>query len=173
MTDSKKLVDKKTILKYNCNNLLRYYRDKLIVFFHIPSSKYSYRNITINMKKETSIKQQTFYSRQVKLRLTATTAELKFKDKLDKCGIRYIFQKGFIAGNGYYIVDFYLPKPYKLCIEIDGGYHDTIGQKYKDGYKNRYLIEERGFRVLRIKNEDVDSFDIEGYIKTADSTHAK
>jgi hypothetical protein len=37
--------------------------------------------------------------------------------------IHYMFQKGFIQGKYYCIVDFYLPKPYNICIEIDGKYN--------------------------------------------------
>lgn len=83
-----------------------------------------------------------------------TYSELIFKQLLDELGIRYLSQKGFIKGNGFYIVDFYIPKPYKLCIEIDGGYHSLPKQIIKDKNKDRYLIS-RGFRVLRISNNQV------------------
>ena len=119
------------------------------------------------MKTPIQTKQKTLYSRQESLKINATNSEITFKNKLDLLGIRYLFQKGFISGNGYYFVDFYLPKPYKVCVEIDGGYHNTIEQKYKDSKKDRYLIEERNFKVLRIKNEDVEKFDIESYLKNS------
>lgn len=104
-------------------------------------------------------KQKTLYSRKTKLCNNATESEILFKKKLSLLGIKFIFQKAFIAGNGYYIVDFYLPKPYKICIEIDGGYHNTPEQKRKDYGKNMYL-KNRGFSVIRIKNEDVKNVDI-------------
>lgn len=74
-------------------------------------------------------------------------------------------QKGFYKGEFHCIVDFYLPKPLKTCIEIDGGYHDTPKQKYKDYWKDKYLTEVRGFKVIRIKNEDVKNFDVSIFIK--------
>ena len=88
-----------------------------------------------------------------------TDAELVFKARLDKVGIKYMFQKGFIKGDYHCIVDFYLPKPYKLCIEIDGGYHDTEKQKKRDLEKDNYL-RSRGFKVLHIRNEDVETFNM-------------
>ncbi len=104
-------------------------------------------------------KQKTLFERKHSLVRRATDSELLFKKKLSILGIRFMFQKAFISGNGYYIVDFYLPKPYKICIEIDGGYHNSPEQKRKDYYKDKYL-KERGFSVVRIKNEDVENFDI-------------
>ncbi len=105
-------------------------------------------------------KQLTLYSRLKQLKDKATVSELSFKARLDKTGIKYIFQKGFIAGDGYYIVDFYLPKPYKICIEIDGGYHSTQQQIDYDTRKDRYL-SNRGFKVIRILNENVELFELE------------
>ena len=101
-------------------------------------------------------KQKTLFSRIKYLREHSTTAERMFKSLLDKLEIKYIFQKSFIKGNAYVIVDFYLPKPYKLCIEIDGGYHLT--QKSKDNRKDEYL-KSRGFKILRFTNDEVNSLD--------------
>lgn len=56
------------------------------------------------------------------------------------------------AGNGYYIVDFYLPRPLKLVIEVDGSSHDNR-QEY-DKRKDAYLVR-RGFTVLRVTNEQI------------------
>jgi leucyl-tRNA synthetase len=101
-------------------------------------------------------KQKTLFDRLSKLRENATPSELAFRLLLDKANIKYIFQKGFINGNFYCIVDFYLPKPYKIVIEIDGGYHSTPEQQRKDWARTKYL-NERGFRVIRFKNEDVQN----------------
>lgn len=105
-------------------------------------------------------KQKTLFARKKDLIRKATPSEKLFMLMLDTSGIQYIFQKGFINGGGYYIVDFYIPKPYKLCIEIDGGYHQTSKQILYDKRKDRYLKEERGFKVLRINNEDVGVFNM-------------
>jgi len=84
-----------------------------------------------------------------------TKAELAFKDILDELKLRYLFQKGFFAGNYHCIVDFYLPAPYKICIEVDGEYHLNSEVARKDMMKNYYLEKFRGFKVLRFKNNDV------------------
>jgi len=54
---------------------------------------------------------------------------------------------------GPYIVDF-LCKKQKVVIEIDGGIHDTADQKEHDLNRTNFL-EEHGYKVLRIKNEDI------------------
>ena len=104
-------------------------------------------------------KQKTLFKRQLELRKNPTEAELQFKAKLDAKGLKYIFERGFIVGDFYCFVDFYLPKPYKICFEIDGGYHSTDEQKRKDWAKDQYL-KSRGFKVVRIKNEDVPNYEI-------------
>ncbi len=104
-------------------------------------------------------KQQRNASYRNELIKNPTKAELIFKARLDSFGIRYLFQKGFIQGNYHCIVDFYLPKPHRLCIEIDGGYHDSDKQIVRDREKEIYLMG-RKMRVIRVKNEDVKSFDL-------------
>lgn len=104
-------------------------------------------------------KQKTLFKRKELLIKNATKSELEFKKILDENNIYYIFQKAFIQGNNYVIVDFYLPK-LKLCIEIDGGYHNTESQQKRDNNKDFYLTKQRNFKVLRIKNEEVLSFTI-------------
>lgn len=105
-------------------------------------------------------KQKTMFERQLKLRNNPTPSELIFKDRLEKIGIRAIFQKCFIAGDFYCIADFYIPKPFKIVFEIDGEYHETDEQKKKDYAKDRYLTNTRKLKVIRIKNEDVEKFDL-------------
>lgn len=92
-------------------------------------------------------------------------SELVFKKILEESNVKFIFQKGFISGNGFYIVDFYIPKPFKIVIEIDGEYHNTTSQIEYDKRKDEYL-KNRGFRVVRIKNNEVSSFCIENILKT-------
>ena len=109
------------------------------------------------------VKYRTLDARKKRLTENITPAEKIFKDRLDSLGVRYFFQKGFIKGDFYCIVDFYIPKPHKICIEIDGGYHNTPEQKRKDWAKDKYLTS-RKTRVVRIKNEDVETFDIVGLL---------
>lgn len=98
------------------------------------------------------LKQKTLFSRIKRLRENATPAEINLKAMLDLCGIKYIFQKGFIQGNGYYVVDFYLPKPRKIVIEVDGNSHD--GREEYDKRKDDYL-KKRKFKIVRITNQEV------------------
>ena len=102
------------------------------------------------------IKQSLCSIRRNKLIDNSTQSEITFKNKLDKLNIKYCYQKGFIAGDNFCIVDFYLPKPYKLCIEIDGGYHNTPIQIRRDKSRTKYLIN-RGFKVLRLTNREANS----------------
>lgn len=108
-------------------------------------------------------KQNLCAIRRTILKDKATPSELDFKNKLEAAGINYIFQKGFIQGNNFCIVDFYLPKPYKICIEIDGEYHNTPEQVHKDKYRTQYL-QERGFKILRFTNKEVNSLDSKAII---------
>jgi very-short-patch-repair endonuclease len=98
-------------------------------------------------------KQKTLFGRLSRLRNNPTESELIFQNKLDKLHIKYIFQKGFIQGRNYCIVDFYLPRPYKLCIEIDGEYHSTEERQKRDKSRDYYLVEERGFKIIRLTNK--------------------
>jgi very-short-patch-repair endonuclease len=55
-----------------------------------------------------------------------------------------------IAG---YILDFYCATA-RLCIEVDGGIHDTPRQALRDADRTRNLTE-MGIRTLRFRNEEV------------------
>ena len=104
-------------------------------------------------------KQKTVFKRIKTLRELATPSELIFKQKLDELNIYYKFQKAFIQGDYYCIVDFYLPRPHKICIEIDGEYHSNNYQQKKDIAKDKYL-NDRGLRVIRIKNSEASQANI-------------
>ena len=106
-----------------------------------------------------NVKQSNNSKYRLSLVKKATESELIFKKRLEDANINFLFQKGFIKGNFHCIVDFYLPKPHKICIEIDGGYHNTDEQIIKDKNKDAYLIS-RGFRVIRIYNNYVNAFDL-------------
>jgi very-short-patch-repair endonuclease len=100
-------------------------------------------------------KQRLLAERQVRLKINATPSEKKVFELLTKIGIDFFFQKGFISKGGFCIVDFYLPRPYRICIEIDGGYHNTEKQQRRDYCRENYLSGKRKLKILRIKNEDV------------------
>jgi very-short-patch-repair endonuclease len=99
----------------------------------------------------------------VELRKNVTRSEIFFKKILDENNVKYIFQKGFISNGFHCIVDFYIPRK-KICFEIDGGVHLSKTQIEKDKKKDSYLIKTRGFKVIRIKNEDVKNININDYI---------
>jgi very-short-patch-repair endonuclease len=109
-------------------------------------------------------KQKLCFIRRKRLIENATPSELIFKKRLDDLGIKYIFQKGFIAGKNFCIVDFYLPKPYKLAIEIDGDSHNLPGQIKRDSNKEWYL-SSRKIKTIHVKNFDVKYVDILSLIK--------
>ena len=103
------------------------------------------------------------------LRKRPTEAELIFESKLKQLHICFMSQKGFIKDPGFYIVDFYLPRPRKLCIEIDGAYHKLDEQLKRDKQKDDYLIKERNFKVLRLTNEeaiDISLSDLKQLLET-------
>ena len=104
-------------------------------------------------------KQSLCSKRRSKLLKNPTPSELLFKKRLEDAGINFIFQKGFIAGSNFCIADFYLPKPYKIVIEVDGEYHNTAKQQIRDKNKD-YYYKQRGFRVIHIDNSDVAMFDL-------------
>lgn len=95
------------------------------------------------------------------LREKITPAELKMKNILDELGYDYIFQKGFFGARYHCIIDFYLPRPYGLCIEIDGGYHNNPDQIIKDKRREKFLRYIRRFNLLRLSNEYVLNEDVE------------
>jgi very-short-patch-repair endonuclease len=88
-----------------------------------------------------------------------TESELRFKQRLEANNIKFMFQKGFIQGNNFCIADFYFPRPLKIVVEIDGEYHETDKQKHRDANKD-YYYKQRKFRVIRIKNSEVENFDL-------------
>lgn len=83
-----------------------------------------------------------------------TIGELRYEEVLKYLNLHYLKQKGFLS-KAYVclIVDFYLPRPYKTIIEIDGGYHQT--RREKDHGRDMFFERERGMRTIRIDNDHV------------------
>ncbi len=52
-----------------------------------------------------------------------------------------------------FILDFYNHE-HKLCIELDGGYHNEENQKISDQERER-ILNDMDIRILRFKNEDI------------------
>jgi very-short-patch-repair endonuclease len=71
---------------------------------------------------------------------------------LTELGEHFIFEKGFMTDRTFYIADFYLPKPRKVIIEIDGNHHKA--QRAYDQARDNFLKRERKIkRIIRISNE--------------------
>lgn len=86
-----------------------------------------------------------------------TLSESRVEQLLKEIGEDYIPQKGFLNGSTHYIVDFYLPRPRELCIEVDGGYHANPSQTEYDRQRDMFLSLIRGLKVVRITNYAVAS----------------
>lgn len=82
----------------------------------------------------------------------ATDGEKAMKDVLEKNGIAFEFQKPCLVCGKSYIMDFFLPN-YGVCIEVDGGYHDTQEQLIKDRERTNRLAMT-GILVVRFTNEE-------------------
>ena len=89
--------------------------------------------------------------RRTELLKRPTVAELHVKSLLDELDEAYIFNKGFYTTNRFFIVDFYIKRRHRLCLEIDGKYHeDRVA--YDEG-RDWFLKTVRNVRVVRLKNE--------------------
>jgi len=86
----------------------------------------------------------------------STKQEDKFEEVLKYHNLKYMKQKGFLAKDyTCFIAEFYLPKPYKTIIEIDGMYH--LNRVYQDTSRDTFFRNQRGIKTIRFTNEQVDS----------------
>lgn len=91
-------------------------------------------------------------ARRKQLRNNATSAEsLLWRALKNKQAGGRKFRRQQSIGN--FIVDFFCYEE-SLALEIDGGIHNDPVRQINDVMKDEFLIS-KGFRVLRIKNEDV------------------
>jgi very-short-patch-repair endonuclease len=86
-----------------------------------------------------------------KLRKAMTPAELKLWWRLRNRGVEIKFRRQHPIGP--YVVDFCSIEA-MLIVEIDGGQHDQEENRRADSRRTQYL-EEQGYRVLRLWNNDV------------------
>jgi very-short-patch-repair endonuclease len=82
-----------------------------------------------------------------------TEAELLVDKYLKKLNRQFVSQMPIKNDFSFYIIDFYIPR-YKLCIEVDGGYHNLPEQKWRDEQRDKWLVKH-GYKVLRFTNEEV------------------
>ena len=100
---------------------------------------------------------QQLKKHKARLKRQMTKGERAFEIILKTNGIKY--KKQMILG--FYILDFVLPD-YMLNIEVDGLYHS---ERKKEDYLRDNFCRDCGYSVIRIKNEDVISFDIVDFLK--------
>lgn len=111
------------------------------------------KKLMVSNYKSMKTKRKVVTARVLKLRVNATWAELAFNDKMKQaCPVQFKFQRGFIKGGYFAIVDFYIPSR-KICIEIDGEYHREPEQQRKDRHRDNWLRTVRKLKVRRITNE--------------------
>jgi very-short-patch-repair endonuclease len=111
------------------------------------------------MHKRTTAK---IFGRAKALHRNMTSAEAKLWAYLRANRLQDIhFRNQHAVGN--YVVDFCAPRR-KMIIELDGGQH--LEQEKYDAERTAYL-ESKGYRVLRIWNNDVLN-NIEGVLRAID-----
>lgn len=81
-----------------------------------------------------------------------TEGEKAAKAVLDEMCVDYEFQKPCLVAGRSYIMDFYLEN-FGICIEIDGGYHNTTEQLLRDRERTNILAKS-GVLVVRFTNEE-------------------
>lgn len=106
------------------------------------------KTLTLNTSRAN---QSLLARRRNKNRKSPTPAESHVKSLLDDLGEKYIFEKGLMTEKRFYLVDFYFPKPRKLCLELDGPCHEL--RKHYDAVRDNFICTKRKMRVLRISNE--------------------
>lgn len=110
----------------------------------LPSSEFDYRH---------KQRRNSYFRRDLKK--NATPQELSVKTFLESEGIRFEFQRGFLKPF-HRIVDFYIGKPHRLIIEVDGGYH-TSPEIIRSDMRKDETARGRKMQTLRITNEQVES----------------
>lgn len=85
-----------------------------------------------------------------------TKAEYALREKLDLWKIPYRFQ--FVVQP--FIADFFLPKR-QMIVEVDDSGHER--RKFKDAKRTKFL-NERGYSVARIKNNDIYGLTLKGFL---------
>ena len=83
-----------------------------------------------------------------------TKAEETLWQKVRNSKLGYKIRRQHYIGN--FIVDF-VSLDKKLVIEIDGGYHNEIGQKENDDERTLLLEQKYFFKVIRFTNQEVEN----------------
>ena len=98
---------------------------------------------------------ETWTERRQRLLRNRTPYEIAFAYRLSNARIKYREQ----APIGCYFADFLLPN--KIVIELDGSGHFSKEGRQKDAKRDRFM-RNQGYRVIRIPNNIVRTFDLTG-----------
>lgn len=93
------------------------------------------------------------FSRADHLRKNPTHAELKMIKILRSLKFKFTFQAPRWRKNCFRILDFWLPRPISLRIEVDGPIHDSYKDEIKDYYYRK--TRRKSMRTIRFTNDDV------------------
>ncbi len=93
------------------------------------------------------------------LKRRATPSEVRILRMLKEKNARFIFQKAIFTKTSYFITDFYFPKPLRIVLEVDGGYHANTVEY--DASRTEWLKANRKIKVIRITNDQADSITAE------------
>lgn len=95
----------------------------------------------------------TEYARDLRRHMTASEDVLWQALRRKSLGVRVHRQHPIPHPHGDMIADFWVPR-WKLVIEVDGGYHTTPEQQFRDRLRTRRL-ESLGCRVIRFTDVQV------------------
>ena len=71
-----------------------------------------------------------------------------------KSGLQFLQQKIVHFNDRFYIIDFYIKKPYKVCLEIDGWQH--LGNRVDyDVERTLRLEQDKKLKVVRFRNDEI------------------
>ena len=113
----------------------------------VGSAKRRYGFMTASADKYELLKE---YSQDLRKEMTPSEKSLwkALRDNFQGCR----FRRQHVIGD--YIADF-ICLPARLVIEVDGEYHSTPQQRMLDETRTAYL-KEKGYRVIRFTNDEVD-----------------
>lgn len=118
-----------------------------------------FKEVKKKFKKKATRRKQIM-ANALKTQKVRTPAELQMESILDSLQVRFLPEHTFTENlKTFYLADFYIPKPYRAVIEIDGGYHKDEAAYDKE--KNLYYVHRAKVSIIRFTNEEVLSSDIE------------
>lgn len=143
----------------------------------VKEFKVKEKNQIVNDNAEKLIVVGSEYS-EVNLKTKKTLAIIKMISCLKESGIPFIEEfpvvikraSSFDNNPKLYLLDFYIPPPFNLIIEVDGGYHTTEEMKQYDKIRDASIRGKGLGQTIRFKNEEIlsESFNL---MRTLKSNH--